>query len=51
MCNLLRKKFNVMTAIILANPSLAHIFPSIVPVCLGAKSGCLKADEYPLSVV
>ena len=34
-CNVLRTKFNIMTAIFPANPLLAHIFASIAPTCLG----------------
>lgn len=44
-CNVLRTKFNIMAAIILANPPFAHKFPSISTVCLGADCGYIKADE------
>ena len=41
-CNVLRTKFNIMAAIILAKPPFAHIFASIAPTCLGTKKGAYR---------
>ena len=44
-CNVLRTKFNIMTAIFPANPLLAHIFASIAPTCLGQNKVRIEVDK------
>ena len=44
-CNVLRTKFNIMAAIILAKPPFAHIFASIAPTCLGQNKARIEVDK------
>ena len=44
-CNVLRTKFNIMAAIILAKPPFAHIFASITPTCLGQNKVRIEVDK------
>ena len=44
-CNVLRTKFNIMTAIFPANPLLAHIFASIAPTYLGQNKVRTEVDK------